>query len=208
MDSRCHSRRGSVKANGVDVMVCFDYDFPPTPQEIKNDSVSPRDIFAETIGVLVMPPSPVTIQLQAQAWNRFRNRCIGDVDIDYFIQCLADRVNDAWIWYSQIVSILSESDITALYDSESTVTTSSDSTASSEGESSEESPPSTPVDGRSYLTGKSNSSSEQTGSSDGSSISKNSSGMKIERFNKLAEEMRKANARFINELEPLFMNRL
>lgn len=196
-----------------------DYEYPPTPAELKAATPS-RDIFDETMSTLSTNPA-VNAMLISGAWSKFRFRHIGVDDVDVFVQCLQDRINDAWVWYSRVVDTLIDTETISLNDSESVVDvigtndTVSNNTSHSTGSNdlTHESLPVTPVNGISYLDSKDHSGSVNDGDVDGTinndttgkTTATGGSGLKIERLNKLTDELQRANNKFIKELESLFM---
>jgi hypothetical protein len=198
------------------------FEYPPTPQELK-DALPSRDIFDEALGSL-SPNQVVNDMLTTLAWSRYRYRMLGTNDVDFFVECLKDRANYNWVWYSRIVETLIASDALSLKDSESLVTVTNDSENVTTGEShitggntmEHESLPATPVGGLSYIDSRDNNDTQSDGTNTttvtddttNTTTQSGSSGLAIDRLNKLADGLREANDKFIREFEYLFMNRL
>ena len=182
---------------------------PWTPQQIMD--LYGVDVFAETVGKLVHPNPLVIEGLTAKCWQRYRHRCIGDTNYQYWMDNFNDKVLLEWDWYSKVIDkyvtdeILSM-DTGTIEDHSTSVASNTDSGLT---HTEIENQPNVPVTATKYLDNRSDVevSGNSTANSENTAISKRSDGLRAETLNKLMEALKSANVAFLRALDPLFMNR-
>lgn len=209
---------------------------PLTPKEIKEkylDSLgNPYDVFALSIGKLTLTGHPSVIPALVDiCWRRFKNRPIGDYDYEVWFEALDDKVNDIWYSYKRTIPLFMNSNIASLVTGKETVienvinardalttnnlTESVDNTEITENEDN----PDSGAGVLKYLSNRSNvvidAAKVNTGTvtaTDDLTVDRDST---IERTEGLAavlsleinDAIREGFDRFLNEIEPLFLNR-
>lgn len=106
---------------------CCKITMPLTPKEIKEqylDSLNqPFDVFALSVGKLTLDGHPTVIPALVDiCWRRFRNRPIGDYDYKVWFEALDDKVNDIWYSYKRTIPLFMNPDIASLVSGKETTT--------------------------------------------------------------------------------------
>ena len=169
------------------------------------------DVFAETVGQLHHANPDIVTGLVQKCWQRFRHRCIGDTNYEYWLENFDDKVRLEWDWYSKVVDKYISSDIismdTSTSNEHSTAVGANVDTGLTHTEI--ENHPDVPVSGKKYLDNRSDveTSGNSTVNTENTVISGRSDGLKGETLNRLMESLKSANVAFLRALDPLFLNR-
>lgn len=195
---------------------------PPTPEEILLEYEV--DVFEETVGQLSYPSNDAVVPMLVRlCWQRFRRRCIGDFDYEYWMVLLNDRVLSAWEWYSRTVDKYMDdsiSDLPQITETESELTTGQSSVTavnetSEERRNEGEDMPNTPASLNKYLTVRGEDSREVMDSGESETSTEGSrtltrtreDGLRAEAYNRLNNALKEASMAFVRELDSMFMNR-
>jgi hypothetical protein len=214
-------------------MTCYDIyalPLPPTPKMILDEYMV--DVFEETVGKLSYPAQPGYVAgLVSACWRRFGKRPIGDYEYTYWMETFLDKVNYEWAIYVKTLDLQFGTDVISLYDNKETIkdlTTTQDDklrtdnlnqTLDTETLTETEDLPDTASGATKYINNRVTGSGTNTGSNTGTvgedNLSTMDKDMTIERINALnVEQINKMNdayrvmaEKFINLLDPMFMNR-
>lgn len=190
-----------------------------TPQEILEETAV--DVFTESIGSLP-GDADVVDALTNDAWDRYGNRMIGDYDYQRWLGELSSQVRLSWRWYQRISRrILEDLDdvetssytetVTETEDVDETV----DNTDTETVETQSEEMPDVPVGLLEYLDnrGKTDRSTDTLGELNrdrtlaSERAGSRADGLGAESMQKVASSLRDLNSMFLDDLEPLFVNR-
>lgn len=171
---------------------------PWTPQEIKDKFNT--DVFQEALNQLNITDINIKRTLELQLWARFRNRMIGSLEWEKWLIMLKDQAIISWNWYQYVADTYTNPDLISHTDNSITEKEKVKVKNTTKTENLPDVPISTTVE---YLSVRQN----DDGSNDRDKTINYASGRFLETTNKVADDLRQFNEKFVREFDYLFSNR-